>query len=100
MNKSYAELCTEDRRLVILRFLAEEPDYRLNTCLLQAALESVGHRASRDLVNADAAWLRELDLVCHEAAGEVLVLKLTARGLDVVQGRAVVPGVKRPGPAG
>ncbi len=98
MSKTYQEICTEDRRLVILRFLAEEPDYRMNTSLLQDALDTVGHRESRDVIAADAAWLRDMGLVTHERLGPVLVIKLTARGLDAATGRAIVPGVKRPGP--
>lgn len=98
MSKSYREICAEDRRLVTLRFLAEEPDYRLNTALLRDALDTVGHRESGDVIAADAAWLRETGLVEHEYAGPVPVLRLTARGLDVAEGRSIVPGVRRPGP--
>jgi hypothetical protein len=98
--KSYAEVCAEDRRLVILRFLSEEPDYRMNTSLLQDALDTVGHRESRDVIHGDAAWLKDVGLVTHEQLGPVLVLKLTSRGLDAATGRAIIPGVKRPGPKG
>ena len=65
--RTFAELQAENRRCAFLRFLAEDPDYAMNTSLLQSALEVVGHGVSRDCVDADC-------------------------------GRAVVPGVKRPGP--
>jgi len=40
----------------------------------------------------------EQGLVETESVGPVLVVTLTARGLDVAQSRVAVPGVKRPGP--
>ena len=49
-------------------------------------------------MNADAAWLEEQGLVSCEDLGGIIVVKITQRGLDVAEGRAVIPGVKRPGP--
>lgn len=95
---SFAQLKTEDRRLVILRFLAEEPSYQLNTSILHSAVCSVGHSCSRDQVTSDCAWLDEQGLLACEINGLVTICTLTERGLDVAQGRAVVPGVKRPSP--
>jgi len=95
--KSYQEILDEDRRLVILRFLAEG-GYSLNTSVLHSALESFGHRVSRDRVKGDAAWLAEQGLVTLDDVGPVTVLTVKERGLDVAAGRIVAPGVKRPGP--
>ncbi|MBE1425631.1 hypothetical protein H4684_002288 [Desulfomicrobium macestii] len=95
---SFKNLITEDRRLVILRFLSEDPAYRLNTSVLRAALDAYGHSVSRDQVDTEVWWLVEQGLVETESVGPVLVVTLTARGLDVAQGRVAVPGVKRPGP--
>lgn len=86
----------EDRRLVILRFLSEDPDYTLNTSVLQSALSAYGHGVSRDRVETDCAWLNEQELVVLEKLGNVTVVTLTARGQDVAEGKATVPGVKRP----
>ena len=96
--KTYAEICREDRRLVILRFLAEEPDYRLNISLLQDALDMIGHSVGRDVIDTDGAWLAEVGLVTRENLGPILMLRLTERGLDAARGRVTVPGVKRPSP--
>ncbi len=95
---TFAQLQSENRRCAFLRFLAEDADYAMNTSLLQSALDAVGHGVSRDCVNADAAWLEEQGLVSCEDLGGIIVVKITQRGLDVAEGRAVVPGVKRPGP--
>ena len=95
---SFKNLLTEDRRLVLLRFLTEAPAMALNTSVLHTALDAYGHAVSRDQVETDAARLAEQGLITLEEVGPVRVAALTGRGSDVAQGRAVVPGVKRPGP--
>lgn len=97
-KRTFAQLQAENRRCAFLRFLAEDPDYAMNTSLLQSALEAIGHGVSRDCINADASWLEESGLVELESLPGILVVKITQRGLDVAHGRAIVPGVKRPGP--
>lgn len=95
---SYARLLEEDRRLSILRLLAESNEYKANEYLLQSALDGVGHAVSSDRLRADLAWLAEAGLAELELVAGVQVPKLTHRGLDVAQGRVVHPGVKRPRP--
>lgn len=98
---SYAAHFAEHLRLALLRVLHEAPGYAANGSILQDAAEMLGLRASRDLVEAQLAWLDEQGLVSLERlpAG-VSVATLTARGADVATGRAIVPGVVRPGPRG
>ena len=92
----FEEVLTQDRRLVILRFLSEDSDYTLNTSILQTALGQVGHSCSRAQVETECAWLQEQGLVAVTSVGNINVVKLTGRGQDVADGRARVPGVKRP----
>lgn len=87
-----------DRRLMILRLLAEAPDYRANAWLLQSALAAVGHAVGVDRLRTELAWLEEQGLVALEQVGGVTLARLTARGGDVAAGRAIVPGVRRPAP--
>lgn len=94
---NFADILQEDRRLAALRILAECGD-ELNTSVLHSALESLGHRMSRDAVEALAAWLDEQGLVRLESVGPVTVVLLTLRGHDVARGRARHPGVKKPAP--
>ncbi len=96
--KDFRQTLTEDRRLVILRLLAEVDGFEANSSVLQSALESFGHTMSRDSVHTELAWLAEQGLTTGTAMATIVVAKLTARGLDVAQGKATVPGVKRPGP--
>lgn len=95
----YAKYLSEDRRLVILRILAEMPTYRANSSVLHTVLNEWGHEPSRDQVKSELRWLEEQQLVTLEDVGEgaVLLAKLTERGADVAAGRARVDGVKRPG---
>jgi hypothetical protein len=94
----FADFEAQDRRLVLLRGLQHAALYRTNSILLQRYLEHVGHVTSRDRLAADLAWLAEQGLVELELGEALTVATLTARGLDVAEGRAHVPGVARPRP--
>ncbi|ADU99817.1 hypothetical protein [Alicycliphilus denitrificans] len=94
---NFSTFLAEDRRLVILRVLAELPAYRTNSFLLHTLLAKWGHEPSTDQVKGDLAWLREQQLVTVDDVEGVYIATLTTRGADVAAGRAMVPGVKRPG---
>lgn len=100
MKGSFAQLQTEDRRLVLLRLLSESGGYRANLFLLQTACAGFGHDVSQDRLQADVDWLEEQGLLKTEGVGGVCIATLTQRGLDVAQGRANCTGVKRPMPGG
>lgn len=93
----YAQHLTEDRRLVILRILAELPAYRANSSVIYTLLSQWGHAPTRDQVKTDLNWLQEQELLSVEEVASIYLATLTERGADVVAGRAIVPGVKRPG---
>lgn len=95
---SYGNLVTEDRRLSVLLLLEASPGGVGNEALLHAALPDFGHTPSADQVRVDLAWLAEQGLVTVKDNHGLTVATLTARGQDVAQGRAVVPGVKKPRP--
>lgn len=95
---NFAERLTADRRLVVLRLLAEAISYKLNSSVLTMRMDMLGHSVSRDLVRTEIAWLTEQGLTTSEEPVDgVVVAKLTPRGLDVSRGVVVVPGVARPG---
>ena len=96
-NNDFSAHLSFDRRLVILRLLAEMQAYRANSSVLTMALERFGHASTRDQVKTELAWLAEQHLVKLEDLGPVLVATATERGMDVAAGRAIVPGVARPG---
>lgn len=97
MSSNYAQTLTEDRRLVILRVLSEMPAYKANSSVIYTLLSNWGHSPSRDQVKSDLRWLEEQQLVQVEEVGTVFLATLNERGQDVSAGRALAPGVKRPG---
>jgi hypothetical protein len=99
MNKVH-EIYVQSRRLATLRLLSERPGYEVNTSVLHAALDALGFNSSRDVVEGECAWLAENGLVQVEKLDDsVVVVRLASRGLDVVQGNVVHPGVDRPHPS-
>lgn len=101
MSQNFADRMREDRRLVLLRLLSEQPGYRANSSNLHAGLYALGVPGSRDDVTTDLHWLREQGLLRLEDVPEapgLCVAEITSRGEDVAKGIAVVPGVRRPGP--
>lgn len=95
---SYADIVEADRRLVILKVLQDSAGYACNEHLLGSLLGSFGHAIPADRLRTDLAWLTEQSLITVRDVGGVEIASLTQRGLDVAQGRAHVPGVKRPAP--
>jgi molybdopterin/thiamine biosynthesis adenylyltransferase len=93
-----AERRTEDRRLVVLRLLAQTPGYEAGETVMHLALQDFGHSVSHDQVRTDFAWLQEQGLVATSEIGALMFARVTERGQDVALGCATVPGVKRPVP--
>lgn len=92
------EILQQDRRLVILRVLSESAGYTANESILDESLDRLGHKVSRDVVVAEMHWLDEQGLLELEEVFSTKVAKLTQRGIDVAEGQATHPGVKRPRP--
>jgi hypothetical protein len=96
---SFQTTIAEDRRLSLLLVLQQTPGYSTNAFLLRDAVDQIyGHTASLDQIKTDVAWLAEQGLVEIRISGDVVLAKLTARGADVADGRAMTPGVKKPMP--
>jgi len=95
---TYADTLAADRRLLILRCLEAAAGYRASAPLIVSFLRCQGHEPSADLIATELAWLAEQGLIERTAWDRVILLELTARGLDVALGRAQVPGVRRPAP--
>jgi hypothetical protein len=95
---TFAEIVRADARLIILKELDGQPDGRLNSSLLQSALESFGITKSRDWVHDELRWLAEIGAVVLTDAGTVRVAAISAKGRDHVERRIVIEGIKRPSP--
>lgn len=101
MTESLAETFAKDRRLVILRLLAEQDDYSLSVPLITKAAAQLRHRVYPDIVEADIVLLEQHSLVKREelevGAGKMTIATLTKLGRDVACGRPH-PMVARPSP--
>lgn len=95
---SYSDSVTADRRLLLLQALNRAHKYTAAARLLRSFLDSFGRPVSADLVEHDLAWLAEMGLITLAGIGQETVATLLPRGLDVAEGRTVVPGVRRPEP--
>jgi len=85
----------EGRRLCILQALTECSSYETNESELLQAIESKGHSISFDRLRTDIAWLYERQAVDLKT-GPLWGVYLTQPGLDAVEGRMWIPGIKRP----
>jgi hypothetical protein len=94
----FRQYIAADVRLIILRELAAQPDYRLNETLLSRVLETFGHRKSRDYLRDQLRWLGEMGAVTLTKAGTIMIAELTRRGRDHVERRVVIEGIARPSP--
>jgi hypothetical protein len=95
---SMDRIIREDARLIILKELDAQPDARLNSSLLQAALETFGITKSRDWLHEELRWLAEIGAVTVVDAGTIRVAQITTKGRDHVERRVVITGIKRPSP--
>ncbi|MGY3959980.1 VpaChn25_0724 family phage protein [Aeromonas popoffii] len=93
---SIQAILDSQQRLVILRSLLDIGG-AANESILNDCLDQLGTgRVTRDRVKTLLAWLEEQGLVRIERLATVQVAHLTGRGQEVAEGRAVVPGIKKP----
>ena len=95
---NYTDVIAQDFRLVVIRALSEQNDYTLNESILVDMSTQYGHRATRDYARAELRWLESVGAITVQEAGTVLVATLTERGLDHVELRMTIDGIKRPSP--
>jgi hypothetical protein len=99
MFEGYREHYNAEARLVILRALSEETGYRLNDSMIAAILQSFGIDRGRAYVRNQLTWLCETaGAVSLLPAGTAVIAELREPGLDHVERRTVLEGVKRPSP--
>ncbi|MDM9647736.1 hypothetical protein [Rhizobium sp. S163] len=93
----FNDFVTIDARLVILRALAEQPDGRLNDSLVADVLDSYGHHRSRDWIRQQLRYLADIGAVKNTDVGNgIVVAMITRLGVDHVERRTQLEGVKRP----
>jgi len=84
-------------RWVLLKLLASNGGgYWAADGSLSRGLDAIGFGASMVQVRAGLVWLADVGAVEVKNAGENVSARLCQPGLDVVEGRQVLPGIKKP----
>ena len=93
------DVIREDARIVILKELHLQGNYALNDSILSQTLDAFGIFKSRDWLREELRWLEDVGAVTLTTVGSVIIAQLTSKGVEHVERRLVIPGIKRPGPA-
>ncbi|MBZ9678910.1 hypothetical protein [Mesorhizobium sp. ES1-1] len=100
MFDGFDDVYDQNARLAILRFLAEQNDYRLSDSMIDDLLVTrLAINRGRGYVRTQLAWLENsAGAVKNTNNGKVgIICELTTAGADHVLRRHVLPGIKRPG---
>ena len=92
----FARKVDEEARLIVLRALAVMPSGILTDNVINDELERFGHRRSRDWLHTQIDKLADIGAVEVRQEGSVRVVAILAAGLDHVDRRAFLTGVRRP----
>jgi hypothetical protein len=92
------DIIREEARLIILRELYAQANYSFNDALLRETLEGYGIAKTRDWVREEISYLVEFGAVTKTAVGSVVVATLLPKGVEHVERRLTIQGVKRPSP--
>lgn len=94
----YASTLSKHRRLTMLRFLSDSPEYTSNASILVEVCNQLGVTSTRDQVAGEIAWLKEQGMVSFEDHSGFIIVTVTGRGIEIAQGKARHDGVQRPRP--
>lgn len=94
----YVSTLSKHRRLTILKFLLDSPEYTSNASILVEVCNNFGVTSTRDQVAGEVIWLKEQGMVTFEDHGDFIVVTATTRGVEIAQGKARHDGVQRPRP--
>ena len=92
----YKETLSKHRRLAILRFLSDCPEYTTNASILTDVVNAMGIASSRDQISGELDWLKEQGFVDYHHHGAIIIATASARGIEIATGRAFHHGVQRP----
>jgi hypothetical protein len=89
------DIKNEHQRRSILTALSAMVSFGANHSMVRDTCASFGVEMSGDTIKTQLYWLEEQGLVSVKLQGKYLIAELKARGQDVVDGLALVPGIKR-----
>lgn len=92
------DIIREEARLIILRALHQEANYSSSDSMLQPELERFGIARSREWIREEINWLENMGAVKKTVVSTVAIATLLPKGIEHVERRLVIEGVKRPSP--
>ena len=95
---SFETYSQEDARLCILKELNRQTDGRFNEAMLTHVIMAYGHNRSREWVRTQLRKMAELGAIVVEDMGAIMIAEITRAGIDHVERRSIIEGIKRPSP--
>lgn len=92
----YIQTLSKHRRLTILRFLAESPEYTSNASILMDVCNDLGVTSTRDQLLGDITWLTDQGMITKEDHNGFIIATATGLGVEIAQGLTRHDGVQRP----
>lgn len=87
----------EEARLIILRLLNEQSNGKLASSMIQSTLDEMfGICRTREWIHQELRSLADVGAVRLTPATTIVIAEITRQGVDHVERRAVLEGVKRP----
>ncbi len=86
-----------DARLIILKALAGQPDYRMHSGYIGKELMRFGIDRPREWIHGELDWLEKMGAVTLTRAGSVVVAMITEHGQRHLRLSVIIEGVDRPG---
>lgn len=91
------DIIREEARLVILTALRSEFNHALAENGLQLALDMAGINKPREWLREELRYLDRLEAVKLVREGSVVIAELTRKGIEHLERRLIIEGIKRPG---
>lgn len=93
---SYQDKMREAWRLELLKLLNSLPSYKAGQYFLYQCMTTGDlPPPSADQVETELHWMKDQGYVELSAVADMQEAKITQRGIDIAEGRAIAPGVAR-----
>lgn len=100
MFEGFSDHFDQEARLVILRAICGQTDYRMNDSMIEAELKFYAINRGREYIRNQLCWLRDTaGAVKLVEAGGTIIAEALEPGVAHVNRQRVLEGVKRPSPA-
>lgn len=85
-----------DARLIILKALGAQPDFRMHSGYIAKELLRFGIDRPREWIHGELDWLEQMGAVTLARPGSVVVATITEKGRRHLRMSLVIEGIDRP----